>query len=153
MDVGMTKEIAMYTVRNVGIEATDELVPLWAATFTQAYGDVHSPENIRAYCTQHYSTQAAKSILSSDQYDCLIAYRENRPVGYYILNHQPCPAPLDGASCELKQIYILSSEYGHGLSKHLFHRASEQARQSRYPWLWLCVSDANKRGPSGFIKS
>ncbi|ESA33180.1 hypothetical protein N836_22575 [Leptolyngbya sp. Heron Island J] len=32
MDVGTTPEIAMYTVREVGIEATDELVPLLMLT-------------------------------------------------------------------------------------------------------------------------
>ena len=142
----------MYTVRQVGIEATDELIHLWVATFTQAYRDVHSAENIRAYCTKHYSTAAATSILSGDQYDCSIAYRENHPVGYYTLNHQQCPAPLDEASCELKQIYILSSEYGNGLGKHLFHQAVELARQASYRWIWLCVSDANKRAQRFYQK-
>ena len=81
----------MYALRKVGVESADILTRLWAGTFTQAYQDLHSPENLCTYCAKNYSNEEAISVLSSDQYACIITYREATPVGYYILNYQQCP--------------------------------------------------------------
>ncbi|EKV00420.1 hypothetical protein Lepto7375DRAFT_2534 [Leptolyngbya sp. PCC 7375] len=78
----------MYTFRKVGVESADTLTRFWADTFTQAYQDLHTPENLRTYCAKNYSNEDAISILLSDQYACIIAYREQVPVGYYILKYQ-----------------------------------------------------------------
>ncbi|MBE7384775.1 MAG: GNAT family N-acetyltransferase [Leptolyngbya sp. SIO1E4] len=134
------------------MESIDTLVHLWAETFTQAYDTIHSPENIRAYCAKNYSKKDAIAVLSSNQFDCTLAYRENLPVGYYILKHQPCPTQLDGDSYELKQIYILSSEYGTGLGRTLFKHAFEVTRQANCRWIWLCVSDSNYRAQKFYKK-
>ncbi|MEO1299645.1 MAG: GNAT family N-acetyltransferase [Cyanobacteria bacterium J06636_16] len=118
----------------------------------QAYGDVHSPENIRTYCAKNYSVEAAIATLSSEQPTCKIAYRENLPVGYYILKYQQCPTHLDGNSCELKQIYILPSEYGKSLGQMLFEHACKVAREASSSWMWLCVSDLNCRAQKFYKK-
>ncbi|MEO1148862.1 MAG: GNAT family N-acetyltransferase [Cyanobacteria bacterium J06638_22] len=135
----------MYAFRKVGVESADVLIKLWTETFAQAYHDIHSLENIRAYCAQNYSAGDATAMLSSDQVDCIIAYREEVPVGYYLLKYQPCPMQLDGASSELKQIYILASEYGTGLGRALAEHAFGIARRAGSKWIWLCVSNANYR--------
>ena len=142
----------MYELRTVGTESAGSLVKLWTTTFEQAYRDVHTAGNIRAYCRDHYSLEAAMMVLSSEQFDCTIAYDKNVPVGYYLINYQPCPAPLAGTSCELKQIYILSSQYGSGLGRLLFEQALQLARQTRHQWLWLCVSNLNERAQRFYQK-
>ena len=142
----------MYTFRKVGLESANELVRLWSKTFAQAYHNMHSMENIRAYCSKHYSTEEATTVLSCRQCHCVIAYSENMPVGYYILKHQQCPTPLDGDSSELKQIYILSSEYGTGLGRMLFEHAFNVVRQANCSWIWLCVSDYNYRAQRFYKK-
>ncbi|MEO1210671.1 MAG: GNAT family N-acetyltransferase [Cyanobacteria bacterium J06638_20] len=142
----------MYALRKVGVESADILVNLWAETFTQAYSDIHSLENIRAYCDQNYSAEDATTILSSDQFDCIIAYREEVPVGYYLLKYQPCPTQLDGASSELKQIYILASEYGTGLGRMLAEHAFDIARKADSQWIWLCVANFNYRAQKFYKK-
>ena len=142
----------MYAFRKVGPESVDILVYLWSETFTQAYRNVHSPENIRAYCAKHYSPKDAAAMLSDGQFDCTIASRENAPVGYYILKYRQCPAQLEGTACELKQIYILSSEYGNGLGRMLFEHACDVARQGSYQWIWLCVADTNDRAQRFYKK-
>ncbi|NEZ66183.1 hypothetical protein D0962_26045 [Leptolyngbyaceae cyanobacterium CCMR0082] len=81
----------IYAFRKVGVESANTVTSLWAETFTQAYQDLHSPENLRTCCAKTYSNEEAISILSPDQYACIIAYREAAPVGYYILNYQQCP--------------------------------------------------------------
>ena len=142
----------MFGFRRAGIESSDELVHLWVETFTQAFEDVHSSENIRAYCSKNFTVEAAMELLSSDQTVCIIASRNAQPVGYYVVKHHQCPMELDGESSELKQIYILSGEYGTGLGKSLFDSASEVARSAGRQWLWLCVSDTNYRAQAFYKK-
>ncbi|NEQ43716.1 MAG: GNAT family N-acetyltransferase [Leptolyngbya sp. SIOISBB] len=125
---------------------------LWTTTFEQAYRDVHTADNIRAYCRENYSLEAAVTVLSSTQFDCTIAYDNDLPVGYGLIHYQTCPAPLAGASCELKQIYILSSQYGSGLGRLLFEHALQIARQACCQWLWLCVSNLNARAQRFYQK-
>lgn len=142
----------MYTFKKVGVESVDTLISLWADTFIQAYQDLHSLENLRTYCAKNYSNDEAITVLSSDQYDCIIAYREATPVGYYMLNYQQCPTPLDEESAELKQIYILSSEYGQGLGSMLFQHAVDTAQKTGHTWIWLCVSNSNHRAQKFYKK-
>ncbi|MEM1254988.1 MAG: GNAT family N-acetyltransferase [Cyanobacteria bacterium P01_H01_bin.21] len=142
----------MYTVKKVGIESSEQLLYLWTETFKQAYQDIHSPENLHAYCIKNYSKENALAVLSSNQFNCTVAYNKKQPVGYYLLNYQPCPTPLDGASSELKQIYILANEYGKGLGKLLFKHAVNTIQQLGYQWLWLCVSDSNYRAQQFYKK-
>ena len=127
----------MFDLRMVGIESSEQLVNLWVETFTKAYQGMHSPENIQAYCSKNFTVDAALEVLSSEQIVCCIAYRNDQPSGYYVVKHHLCPIELDGESSELKQIYVLSSEYGTGLGKFLFETASEVVRDAGRQWLWL----------------
>ena len=129
-----------------------QLVYLWGATFKQAYETVHSAENINTYCAQHYTLPIAKELLSNNDVICFFAIRKNNPVGFYILKHHPCPIPPNDTAAELKQIYILASEYGKGLGRTLFEHASDEARNARFHWLWLCVSDRNFRAQAFYKK-
>jgi ribosomal protein S18 acetylase RimI-like enzyme len=142
----------MFDFRRAGIESSEQLVHLWVETFRQAYEGVHNLENIRAYCSKNFTLDAAMEVLSSDQIVCCIAYRNDQPSGYYVVKHHRCPIELDGDSSELKQIYILSSEFGKGLGKSLFENASEVVRNAGRNWLWLCVSDINYRAQAFYKK-
>ena len=142
----------MIEFRRAGMNDSEVLVRLWVDTYTQAYEHVHSKENIRAYCSSNYTVDAAVEILSSDKNSCIIAYRNDLPVGYYVVQHHDCPIEIEGESSELKQIYILSNEYGTGLGMSLFKKASRETRDAGKKWLWLCVSDINYRALSFYKK-
>jgi diamine N-acetyltransferase len=142
----------MVYFRKAGIDSTDELVRLWSETFRQAYKDVHKEEDILAYCTQNYTVESAQKVLSNDQSDCIIAYRNEKPVGYYVIQRHPCPINVAGSSLELKQIYILAEEYGTGLGKALYEHAVENAKTKNNQWFWLCISDINFRAQSFYKK-
>ncbi|MDN5211275.1 GNAT family N-acetyltransferase [Fulvivirgaceae bacterium BMA12] len=142
----------MYKFQRAAVATADELVDLWVKTFEQAYEGVHSPENIHAYCSRNFTNQAALKVLNDDWSACCIASKKGQAVGYYVVSHHPCPVPLEGLSSELKQLYILSSEYGTGLGKSLFGQACETARNAGSTWLWLCVSDINYRAQAFYKK-
>ena len=142
----------MLELQQAGMAAADELVRLWRETFTAAYADIHSSENLQAYSAEHYTPAIATNVLSDEQVVCLIARRQGEPKGFYVLKHHPCPIELEGAASELKQLYILASEYGTGLGRTLFDHAAQTARNAEKTWLWLCVSDINYRAQAFYKK-
>ena len=139
----------------VGPESAQLLSKLSIDTFVQAYGDVHSPENLQVYCQQHYSPQAIEALLRDSAVQAIVAFDDKEPAcpaGFYLLKEQACPVPLNGKSTELKQIYILSEYYGLGLGPVLFEHAVNSARAKQNDWLWLCVSDKNLRAQAFYGK-
>jgi ribosomal protein S18 acetylase RimI-like enzyme len=60
--------------------------------------------------------------------------------------------PRDGKSSELKQIYVLASEYGTGLGRSLYEHAIDTVRAAGSAWVWLNVSDINYRAQAFYSK-
>lgn len=142
----------MIELRRVDPGFSPRLVELWATTFEQAYGEEHSDENIRTYCTVNYTSDAAETVLSDPKVVCKVAFDSRTALGFYLIKHDACPMPLNGGSSELKQIYILASEYGSGVGKLLFEDALDCVRSAERSWIWLSVSDRNLRAQSFYRK-
>lgn len=129
-----------------------QLAELQALTFKQAYSDVHSPEDIEAYCLAHYTAKFAEIDLASQGTVCCVGLLDSEPSGYYMVKHQASPVALDLKSSELKQIYVLSSAYGSGLGRALYDHALAAIRSTGNQWVWLCVSDINHRAQAFYKK-
>ena len=129
-----------------------QLSELQTLSFKQAYSDVHSPEDIEAYCLVHYTIEAAEIDLSSPNAVCCLGLLDSEPSGYYIVKHQACPIPLDVEASELKQIYVLESAYGKGLGPALYDHALEAIRSAGNQWVWLCVANTNHRARAFYRK-
>ena len=142
----------MFELQIVGTEYSDQLVKLWVDTFKQAYKDVHLPEDIAAYCAANFTAESASDELSSPQTVCCIASIENDPRGFYLVKHNGCPFPVDADASELKQIYVLASEYGNGLGRSLYEHAIESIRAAGSGCVWLSVADINLRAQAFYKK-
>lgn len=142
----------MGQIRRVGPEFAQQLVELWNSTFEDAYTGVHSPENIKAYCSKAFTLEAATAELSDEDSVCAAYYRDERPVGFCLVKHRIGPVSLDGGSSELKQLYILAGEYGSGVGVMLFDEACDIVRSAGRRWLWLAVSDKNYRAQAFYAK-
>ena len=129
-----------------------QLAALQTRTFTEAYADVHSPEDIKTYCAAHYSPEAAAKELASEENVCCMGLLNSEPVGYYIVKHKACPITLGSESSELKQIYTLRSAYGVGLGQVLCEHALTAIRSAGRKLVWLCVSDSNYRAKAFYEK-
>lgn len=125
---------------------------LWVATFSAAYHDVHSAENIAAYCDTNFTLEAAQSALSDPLTLCKFAGPVTAPQGYYVLRQQSCPITDHVPAYELKQIYLMAEAYGTGIGKALFEDAVAEARAGGAKCLWLSVSDKNIRAQRFYQK-
>ena len=138
----------MYELKKADLESTNLLKQLMIDTFKQAYEDMHTKENIEEYCNKNFIDKSVEDILSSDLFTCTIAFNVDFPVGFLILKDEECPARIDGSSLELQQLYILKSEYKKGLGKQLFKNMIKISKSKSKQYIWLYVSDTNKRAVS-----
>jgi len=141
----------MLELRRAALDDVEVLVGLLRETLIQAYQDVHSAENLQAYCEENYTVAIATAALADPKTVFTVAYRDAAPVGISVIKHRACPIALPGPSSELKQLYILASEYGQGIGRSLFANVIEEMRATGHQYLWLCVSDLNHRA-QGFYK-
>jgi len=143
----------MGAIKSASTEDAETLARLWTSTFRDAYHHLHAPENIDAYCAANYTLEEAEKVLSSDDYDCCIALSANQPTGFLVIKWAPCPYELNGASAELKQIYIGADAYGTGLGRALFERARSLLTERNIEWMWLAVADINARAKAFYEKN
>ncbi len=141
-----------YTLKVAGIEAQKQLKDLWEESFRQAYTDVHSPENIESYCSENFTDKEALKFLEDPQTVCTLASLNGLKVGLSVVKHHDCPIELEASASELKQLYILASEYGTGLGKILIEDAFRIAKEAGNDRIWLCVSAINYRAQSFYSK-
>lgn len=144
-------------IERIGSDCAALFADLQVLTFKQAYSDVHSPEDIEAYCLAHYTSEIAAAGLSSEQTVCCLGLLNSETSGYYIVKHHSSPIDLGSKSSELKQLYVLSSAYNDGLGRALYDHALATIRSAGHLWVWLCVSDINCRAQAfydtrGFAK-
>ena len=142
----------MFKIDRIGPDRAALLAKLQSLTFKQAYSEVHSPEDIEAYCLAHYTIEIAEADLSSQETVCCVGQLNAEPSGYYMVKHQACPITLGSESSELKQIYVLSSAYGGGLGRALYEHALVTILAAGRRWVWLYVSDINYRAHAFYAK-
>lgn len=142
----------MYDLTTATFEDAGILAKLWVDTFTQAYDKIHTPENIQTYCQNNFTTSQAKKYLLDEKTTCVISRRSLQANGFYLIKDLECPIILGESSIELKQIYILSSEYGLGLGKILYEDVIKTIQRRSIKWLWLSVSDINFQAQSFYKK-
>lgn len=142
----------MYVLKKVGLESENILLKLMNDSYKQAYENMHSQENIESYCKKSFTNKNIREFLSSNIYTCIIAYKENLPLGFFILKDNECIKALKGSALELQQLYILKSEYGKGLGKKLFDNAIEISKEQSIKNLWLYVSNTNERALAFYKK-
>ena len=142
----------MIDIRQVNENSAAELSNLCTTSFADAYQGVNSEADIKAYCEKNYSMTKVKANLSNPDVIYKVSYREETAVGFFMIQNQICPVTLDDNAIELKQIYVLASEFGTGLGKQLLDEVIRCARQLNKKWIWLSVSDLNTRAKSFYHK-
>ena len=139
-------------IEQIGTARAGELAELQAATFREAYADVHAQENIEAYIRANYTPAIAEVDLLADETVCCLGLADSAVFGYYLVKHVACPLRPGSGSSELKQIYVLKAAYGRGLGRALYEHAVAAIAAAGRKWVWLCVSDINYRAQAFYRK-
>ena len=143
----------MFEFTQASTGAAPLLHSLCIETFKEAYSDIHSLENIEAYCANNYAIEMIAAQLEDPASTCFIAYAKTSAAGFYLIKHHaPADSPLEGSGSELKQIYVRSDHYGSGLGRELLDHALAAMQADGVQWAWLCVSDENPRAQAFYKK-
>ena len=142
----------MVDIHQVSENSAVELSRLCSTSFAEAYQGVNSAADIKAYCEKSYALEKIKANLGNPDVIYTMAYREKKAVGFSMIQNQVCPITLNGNAVELKQIYVLASEFGTGLGKQLLDEVIRCAREQNKNWIWLSVSDLNTGAQSFYRK-
>ena len=134
------------------MESAKLLARFLISSFIDAYKDQYSAENMETYCSQHYTFEEQEKVLNDSNYDVFFADKSGSEVGALVIHHHSCPLKPNLNSSELKQLYLLSSEYGTGLAKLLMEHSFELVKNQGNKWVWLCVSDLNYRAQRFYQK-
>ena len=143
----------MYIFKKVDVTFLDVLKKLMKDTFIQAYENIHAKENIERYLKKNVTTTLVLRILSSETSICTIAFKGEKALGFFILKDKECPFNINNTSLELKQLYILKSEYNIGLGKELFTNAVHISKTLAKKYIWLTVSNSNIQAKSFYKKT
>jgi ribosomal protein S18 acetylase RimI-like enzyme len=143
----------MYDFLPITTDQASLLAGFQTQAFIDAYSDLHSLEDIHAYCDVAYTPENALADISDPNTLCLGAFdRDGSLSGYYIVNHHNMPDGDDRFASELKRIYIAKSVYGTGLGSILYDHAVRAIREYGSKGLWLCVSNRNYRAQKFYQK-
>jgi ribosomal protein S18 acetylase RimI-like enzyme len=141
-----------HTLRRAGPDEAELLTRLWRTTFEQAYREKHAPRDIAAYCAANMKIEQAQTVLSDGLHVCTLGLRGSAATGYATVKNHACPVALDGASAELKQLYVLPSEFGAGMARALLEDVFETVRSWGASYVWLAVADSNTRAQAFYRK-
>lgn len=139
-------------INKVDPKSAGQLAAFLRRSFIEAYQGVHTAANLNTYCSQQYTQAQQQKVLDSPKYEVYFAKRSTKNVGVLVLNHRRCPLKPDLQAIELKQLYLLSSEYKTGLGRLLLEFSFQQSIELGNGWMWLCVSDLNHRAQRFYEK-
>jgi ribosomal protein S18 acetylase RimI-like enzyme len=143
----------MFDIQPLTTREAVTLAHVQAETFKQAYANIHTAEDIDAYCSSAYSVETAVQELSSDNTKCYAGITSEGDVaGYYIANTTPCSIEQKVPSGELKRLYILETAYGSGLGAALFDHSVQTFKSLNINCVWLCVSNRNYKAQKFYQK-
>lgn len=120
------------------------LAELGARTFTEAFGHLYSPEDLRAFLDESHSVAACVTLLASPLYAIWLAVEGDEPVGYALAG--PCGLPhaeVRPGDGELKRLYVSSTAQGRGVGAELFEAALAWLEREGPRTLWISVWSEN----------
>lgn len=123
-------------------------------TFTEAYADVNTAEDMKNYLANNLSQETLLSELKHFNSRFYLAKTNEEVVGYLKLNtHKETPESFNVPTLEIERIYTLRAYYGRGVGPLLMQKAVEIAKKEGYQYIWLGVWKKNDRALQFYKKN
>jgi len=141
------------TIR-AGVPDDAEVLAAFAAhTFSQAFGDLNTPEDLRAHLASAYGPAQQRKELLDPTMRTLLAHVDGRLVGFAQLARTQPPACVTAEDpVAMHRFYLDQSVHGRGVAQRLMAAARDAAQASGGRHLWLTTWDRNARGIAFYRK-
>lgn len=128
------------------------LSALGAQTFTDAYKDLHTTENIQLYNAKAYHINYIKEQLKLPEVKFYIAYNHEQEVGFIKLIKNVMVNGLNQKCMELEKIYVYEQFYNKKYGALLMQKAIEETIAEGFSYLALGVWQKNQRALNFYNK-
>ncbi|MCC6165400.1 MAG: GNAT family N-acetyltransferase [Acidobacteria bacterium] len=120
------------------------LSQLAARTFTETFGHLYPPDDLRAFLDEAYAIKAQRGILADPDYAVWLLEHDGEAVGHAAAG--PCGLPhreVASGDGELKRLYVVRGLQGTGHGTRLMQTAMDWLLRDGPRTLWLGVWSEN----------
>jgi len=129
------------------------LAEMGARTFSAAFAEANTPENMAAYLAANFGPAIQAAELADPRIFFLIAEIDGSPSGYAKLQDSPVPEGIGGVRpLELARLYSVPERIGRGTGSALMQAALDEAARRGYDTLWLGVWEYNLKAREFYRK-
>lgn len=138
----MTLNDTAVSVRRATRDDAAHLATLGAATFTEAFGHLYSPEDLQAFLQTSHSVETWQRTLADSQRAVWVALLSTTtPIGFVVVGACKLPVEnLEPAAGEIQQLYVLARHHNLRLGTRLMEQGlawlESQRRQPLYIGVW-----------------
>ncbi len=120
------------------------LADLGAETFTQTFGHLYKPEDIRLFLTEKHAVETYRDLITDNQSAVWLARDEaEAAIGYAVAGPCRLPAPdMPDNSGELSRLYVSEAARGAGLGQRMLTYVFAWL-EARYDPIYLSVYSKN----------
>lgn len=140
-------------IRAATVADAQTLAELAARTFYDAFADMNTAENMKAYMAKAFTVEQLTSELSDPRAKFLLAESEGAIVGYAKLLTGEIPACITGQNpIELVRLYVDKNCLGAGVGNDLMQASMDEARSLGHRTIYLGVWEHNHRAQSFYFR-
>lgn len=132
------------TIRRAGPEDAEALSRIGAETFTETFGHLYPPEDLRAFLDAAYGLEKTRRDLADPARAAWLVEADGVAVGHALAG--PCDLPHDEvtpACGELKRLYVLKAFQGGGAGSRLLAETLAWLERDGPRRLWIGVWSEN----------
>jgi ribosomal protein S18 acetylase RimI-like enzyme len=120
------------------------IADLGARTFQAAFGADNTPEDMERYLASSFTVDQIRAQLADPISTFLLAYIEDRTLGYAMLRAGRAPDEVKGPEpVELVRIYVETDLVGHGYGSTIMRACLREAAAGGFRTIWLGVWERN----------
>lgn len=141
-------------IKKIGLADLEMLQLIAKQTFSEAFSDSNSAENMQQYLNEGFTTQKLTAELNNPNSIFYFAKANDKVVGYLKLNFGDAQTDLkDPKALEIERIYVTKDFYGKKIGQLFYNKALQIAIEKSVEYIWLGVWEHNQRAISFYQKN
>lgn len=139
-------KLFMTNIRIADKRDAELIAELSQQTFIETFASTNSKENMDKFLRESFSKEILMKEAGESGNIFLLAYENEKPVGYVRMREDNNPPELTGtSSLEIARIYVIKNAIGKGFGKLLMQKCVAIAKEKNKAVMWLGVWEHNKR--------
>lgn len=123
-------------------------------TFSQAFSDINTEENMKKYLNKSFSIEQLNEELNNELSQFYFAILDNEVIGYMKLNRGEAQKENQNDNAlEIERIYVLQNFLGKNVGQRLYFKAIQVAEEMSVNYVWLGVWEKNFRAIAFYKKN